>query len=236
MPFFWIISSTRSLLKKNLYFQSIKEEIISHVDQMRHLNEAYNYLLKKSADQSHIAHVKTKYEKFKRMRDEVLSRQSQLENKFKIMGAPQVWMTIFKIWYYYSLKESDKRRLLVFERSVLRRILGVLRRDRRRNEDIRSFLGLSRNVVDEVQHRRLMYFGHVCRMEAARFPYITLFGRIHGSRPVGRPKKRWLDDVRTDCTELGLSMYQAVRSAQDHALWRRMLEELPRRTPVSQRP
>ena len=63
---------------------------------MRHLDEAYDYLLKKSADQSHIARVKTKYEKFKRMRDEVLSRQSQLENKFKKMGAPQVWMKIFK--------------------------------------------------------------------------------------------------------------------------------------------
>ena len=136
----------------------------------------------------------------------------------------------------WTLRESDKRRLLVFEMSVLRRILGVSRRDRRRNEDIRLFLGLSRNAVEEVQHRRLMYFGHVCRMKAARLPYITLFGRIHGSRPVGRPKKRWLDDVRTDCTELGLSMYQAVCSAQDRALWRRMLEELPRRTLVSQRP
>ena len=103
------------------------------------------------------------------------------------------------------------------------------------NEDIRLFLGLSRNVVEEVQHRRLMYFGHVCRMEAARFPYITLFGRIRGSRPVGRPRKRWLDDVRTDCAELGLSMNQAVHSAQDPVPWRRMLEELTRRTPVLQR-
>ena len=49
-------------------------------------------------------------------------------------------------------------------------------------------------------------------------------------------EEEMLDDVRTDCTELGLSMYQAVRSAQDRALWRRMLEELPRRTVVSQRP
>ena len=136
----------------------------------------------------------------------------------------------------WTLKESDKRRLLVFEMSVLRRILGVSRRDRRRNEDIRLFLGLSRNVAEEVQRCRLMYFGHVCRMEAVRFPYIILYGRIHGSRPVGRPKKRWLDDVRTDCAELGLSLYQAICSAQDRALWRRMLEELPRRTLVSQRP
>ena len=125
----------------------------------------------------------------------------------------------------WTLKESNKRRLLVFEMSVLRRILGVSRRDRRRKEYIRLFPWTIQEC-DRNATSRLMYFDHVCRMEAARFPYITLFGRIHGSRPVGRPKKRWLDEVRTDCAELGLSTYQAVRSAQDRALWRRMLEEL----------
>ena len=110
----------------------------------------------------------------------------------------------------WTLKESDKSRLLVFEMTILKRILRVTRRDRWRNEDIRMTLGLPRTVVDEVQHRRLSYFGHVCRMKAERLPYISLFGRIHGSRPVGRPKKRWFDEVRTDCSELGLSTYEAV--------------------------
>ena len=136
----------------------------------------------------------------------------------------------------WTLKESDKSRLLVFEMTILRRILGVTRRDRWRNEDIRMTLGLHRTVVDEVQHRRLSYFGHVCRMKAERLPYISLFGRIHGSRPVGKPKKRWFDEVRTDCAELGLSTYEAVCATQDRAHWRGMLEELPRRISVSQRP
>ena len=130
----------------------------------------------------------------------------------------------------------DKSKLLVFEMTILRRILGVTRRDRWRNEDIRMTLGLPRTVVDEVQHRRLSYFGHVCRMKAERLPYISLFGRIHGFRPVGRPKKRWFDEVRTDCAELGLSTYEAVCATQDRAHWRGMLEELPRRISVSQRP
>ena len=115
----------------------------------------------------------------------------------------------FETW---TLKESDKSRLFVFEMTILRRILGVTRRDRWRNEDIRMTLGLPRTVVDEVQHRRLAYFGHVCRMKAERLPYIYLFGRIHGSRPVGRPKKKCFDDVRTDCAELGLSTYGYIAS------------------------
>ena len=51
-----------------------------------------------------------------------------------------------------------------------------------------------------------------------------------------KPKKRWFDEVRTDCAELGLSTYEAVCATQDRAHWRGMLEELPRRISVSQRP
>ena len=45
----------------------------------------------------------------------------------------------------WTLKESDKSRLLVFEMTILRRILGVTRRDRWRNEDIRMTLGFAQN-------------------------------------------------------------------------------------------
>jgi len=136
----------------------------------------------------------------------------------------------------WTLKESDKSRLLVFEMSVFRRILGISRRDRWKNEDIRTILGISTNVVDEIQRRRLTYLGHVCRMKAERLPHISLFGRVHGSRPVGRPKKRWMDGIRSDCKELGLSTYQAVVSTYDRVQWRMMVNELPRRTVVSQWP
>lgn len=136
----------------------------------------------------------------------------------------------------WTLKETDKNSLLVFEMSVLRRILGVNRRDRWRNEDVRMTLGVTTNVVAEIQPRRLTYFGHVCRMKTERLPHISLFGRVHGTRPVGRPKKRWLDGLKEDCIELGLSTYQAVASTQNHANWKMMVKELPRRTPVSQRP
>ena len=44
----------------------------------------------------------------------------------------------------WTLRETDKRRLLVFEMTVLRRILGITRRDRWRNQDVRSQLDLAR--------------------------------------------------------------------------------------------
>jgi len=136
----------------------------------------------------------------------------------------------------WTLREVDKRRLLVFEMSVLRRILGITRRDSWRNLAVRSQFELIRDVVQEIQQRRLGYFGHVCRMKGHRIPNIVLHGRIHGTRPVGRPRRRWFDGIRDDCIDMGISTYEAVKSTQDRVHWRTMMKKLPRRTSVSQRP
>jgi len=73
----------------------------------------------------------------------------------------------------------------VFEMTVLQRIRGVTRRDRRRNVDVRKELGVTRDVVNEVRHRRLPYFGHVVRMLPSRVPNLLLYGRVEGARPHG---------------------------------------------------
>ena len=63
------------------------------------------------------------------------------------------------------MKEESNRKLLVFEMSVLRSIEGVTRRYRCRNTDIRTELGVTRDVVNHVRAKRLSYFGHVVRMQ-----------------------------------------------------------------------
>jgi len=74
----------------------------------------------------------------------------------------------------------------VFEMSVLRKILGVTRRDRKRNVDIMKTLDIDKDIIELLRIRRPTYFGHVCRMPAERFPHIALFGRTEGSRTRGR--------------------------------------------------
>jgi len=56
--------------------------------------------------------------------------------------------------------------------SVLRKICGITRRDRRRNRNILKELSIEKDVVEVLQSRRLTYFGHVIRMENDRFPHI----------------------------------------------------------------
>ena len=87
----------------------------------------------------------------------------------------------------------------MFEMAVLRRNCGVTRRDRNRNIDIMNALDVDEDVVELHQKRRLTYFEHVSRMPPEGHPHTLLHGHISGSRPQGRPRKKWIDNVKEDC-------------------------------------
>src|SRR6476469_5489856 len=74
----------------------------------------------------------------------------------------------------WTLRKDTKRRLRVFEMGCLRRILGVIRRDRIRNARVRERLNLSTDIVQRVVDRRLRFFGHVVMMPAHRLPLIAI--------------------------------------------------------------
>jgi len=76
----------------------------------------------------------------------------------------------------WTLKEEHKRKLRVFKMSVLRRICGITRRDRRRNVDIKQELDVKLDIVQRLQRRRLTYVGHVARMNSSRYPILLLHG------------------------------------------------------------
>jgi len=84
--------------------------------------------------------------------------------------------------------------------SVLRKICGITRKDRRK-VDILKELSVENDIVDLLQVRRLTYFGHVNRMGNYWFPKLLLHGYTHGHRLRGRSKKKRLDNIREDCED-----------------------------------
>src|ERR1044072_3585315 len=78
---------------------------------------------------------------------------------------------------------------------VLRVIMGVTRRDRRRNENIREELGVE-NILKFIERGQLSWFGHVKRMDEDRYPRRFYEWRPMGRRGVGRPRIRWKDNIR----------------------------------------
>jgi hypothetical protein len=50
---------------------------------------------------------------------------------------------------------------------------------------------------------RMKLAGHVARMEEKRVPYRILVGRPEGRRPLGRPSRRWEDNIQIDLQAVG---------------------------------
>ncbi|KAJ4429788.1 hypothetical protein ANN_21992 [Periplaneta americana] len=86
-----------------------------------------------------------------------------------------------------------------------------------------AHIGLRENP-GKTSTRRLEWAGHVYRMEGNRIPKKILEGKIHGKRPIGRPKNRWIDAVTIDSqVYLGTTAWR--RLAQDRDSWRKKIEE-----------
>ena len=56
----------------------------------------------------------------------------------------------------------------------------------------------SLNIVRVIKSRRLRWAGHVVRMEEGRSASKILTGKPIGERPLGRPRRRWEDNIRMD--------------------------------------
>jgi len=73
-------------------------------------------------------------------------------------------------------------------------------------------------------------------MKPDRFPNIALFGRVHGARKRGRPRKRWKHNLEEDLAEMGLDIVEACRlAASDRDKWRNSVLKLSMRGSPSPR-
>ena len=65
------------------------------------------------------------------------------------------------------------------------------------NEEL-SDLYSSPNIVRLIKSRRMRWVGHVARMEKGRGVHKVLVGKPEGKRPLGRPRRRWEDNIKMD--------------------------------------
>jgi hypothetical protein len=108
----------------------------------------------------------------------------------------------------WSLILREEHRLRVFEKRVLRRIFGP-RRDEMaggwnelHNEEFHDLYS-SPSIIRMIKLRRMKWTRHVARMGEKRNTYMLLVGKPEGKRPLGRPRRRWVDNIRMDLGEVG---------------------------------
>ena len=84
----------------------------------------------------------------------------------------------------------------------------------------------SPNIMRVIKWRRMRWAVHVARMGEERGVYRVLVGKPEGRRPLGRPRCRWVDNIRTDLQEVGCGYMDWTGLAQDRDRWRRLVSEV----------
>ena len=90
------------------------------------------------------------------------------------------------------------------------------------NEELNDLYS-SPNIVRLIKSRRMRWAGHVERMVEERGVYRVLVGKPEGRRPLGRLRRRWVDNVRMDLQEVGCGYLDWIRLAQDRDRWRKLV-------------
>jgi len=128
----------------------------------------------------------------------------------------------------WSLTLREERRLRVFENRVLRKIFEPKRNEvtgewrKLHNEELNNLYS-SPNTVRVIKSRRMRWAGHVARMGEGRSVYRVLVGKPEERRPLGRPRRRWEDNIRMDLRELECGCVDWMQLAQDRDRWRALV-------------
>jgi hypothetical protein len=117
---------------------------------------------------------------------------------------------------------------MVFENRVLRRIFGPKRDEvigdwrKLHNEELQN-LYYSPSIIRIIKSRRMRWAGHIAQMRKKRNAYRILVGKPEGKRPLGRPRRGWEDNIKTDLREIGWGGMDSIDLAQDGDQWRTLL-------------
>ncbi|PNF30021.1 hypothetical protein B7P43_G05842, partial [Cryptotermes secundus] len=135
---------------------------------------------------------------------------------YKITIFGSVW-----VWKFFLLLVG----LRVFEDRVLRRIFGPKRDEvtggwrKLLSEELHNFYS-SPGIIRMIESRRMRWAGHVARTGEKRNAYRILVGKPEGKRPLGRPRHRWVDNIKMDLREIGWDGMDWIDLAQIMDQWR----------------
>jgi hypothetical protein len=125
----------------------------------------------------------------------------------------------------------EEHRLRVFENRVLRRIFGPKRDEvtgewrKLHNEELHDLYS-SPSIIRIIKSRRMRWAGHVERMREKRNACRLLVGKPEGKRPLGRSRRRWVDNIRMDLGEVGWGDVDWIGLAENRNRWRAVVNSV----------
>jgi hypothetical protein len=131
----------------------------------------------------------------------------------------------------WSLILREEHGLRMFENRVLRRISGPKRNEvtgdwrKLHNEELHDLYS-SPSIIGIIKERRMRWAGHVAQMGEKRNAYRLLMGKPEGRKSLGRPRRRWLDNIRMDFAEMAWGDVDWISVAQDRERWRALVNSV----------
>ena len=126
-----------------------------------------------------------------------------------------------------NVQENIIQKLSVFEKKILRRIFRPTKK-KDGSWKIKTNMELDKlikhqNIINYIKAQRLSWFGHVHRKPETSIVRKIYKWQPYVTRPVGRPKHRWDDDVRNDLRRMKL--LKQSEQAQDRLEWKKIVEK-----------
>jgi len=90
------------------------------------------------------------------------------------------------------------------------------------NEELNDLYTLP-NVLRVVKSRQMRWAGHLARMGENRGVHRVLVGKPEGKRPLGRPRRRWENNIKRDLQEVGGCRRDWMELAQERDRWRALV-------------
>ena len=120
-------------------------------------------------------------------------------------------INVFQIKWHTQSSEIYRRINGVYTVSVLITVTQCMTMCKEELND----LYCSPNIVRVIKSRRMRWAGHVACMGEERGVCRVLVDKPEGKRPLGRPRRRWVDNIRMDLQEVGCGRVDWIGLAQD---------------------
>lgn len=145
--------------------------------------------------------------------------RKEIGNKTKMA----VHRTIFRPILTYGseswvLSQRDKSKIQAIDMKFLRKIKGVTKLDKIRNEVILKELGVE-GTEEVIGRNGLKWFGHLTRMADERPVKRVWRAKIQKEKRRGRPKKTWDNTIAQTLEEKGIAWTTATKMAEDRKEW-----------------
>ena len=128
-----------------------------------------------------------------------------------------IWTVMIYGCEAWTLRTSDETRLEAAEMWCYRRLLRVSWKDKRTNDSILTELSVQKQILKEINGRKLRYVGHASRNTKTDLMKTVLQGKTEAKRNSGRPPTSYMNNIKDVC---GLNINEIAQKSENREDWR----------------